>query len=183
MDLGMGVLMGFFIGLAISFLLSIVLSKMKSGDDAAQLKQKEAEHGVYRKQVDDHFINTAVLLKGLTEQYRDVYQHIAQGAGELCSEEAKALQTADLAETALLAKPVAVEAVDEEAEVVEPTSNNEATQLDNTDDADIPLASEVDKENGIEPSSDDDDIPLASEVEMSSDIAEELKNQANKKVD
>jgi len=157
--MGIGILIGVLIGLAIGFALSIWFDKLKSGDDTAKVKQMETEHDAYRKQVDDHFVNTAVLFKGLTEQYRDVYQHIAQGAGELCSEEAKALQT-DLAETALLVQPSAVEAVDEENDGAESSSNHDTAQQASTD---------------------DDDIPLASEVEMASDIAEELKNQAAKK--
>lgn len=40
----------------------------------------------YRKRVADHFAETSEKLHDLTLQYRDVYDHLARGAGELCPE-------------------------------------------------------------------------------------------------
>lgn len=40
----------------------------------------------YRKRVSDHFAETSEKLRDLTLQYRDVYDHLARGAGELCPE-------------------------------------------------------------------------------------------------
>lgn len=157
--MGAELMVGVLLGLAIGFGLSAWFDRVKGGDDSAKIKELTSEHDKYRKQVDDHFVNTAVLLKGLTDQYRDVYRHIASGAGELCSEEAKALQT-DLEETALL------------AQVAEPL---EAVQAEREVEAESNIA--VTEQN----SSKDDDIPLASEVEMSADIAQELKSQSANK--
>ena len=165
--MGIGIIIGMVIGLVVGFVLSALFDKLKGGDDTVKVKQMEAEHNEYRKQVDDHFVNTAVLFKGLTDQYRDVYQHIAQGAGELCSDEAKELKM-DLAETALLAQASAVETVETVETVDEGNDVSESLNKSET----------VQEENA-----DEDDIPLASEVEMSSDIAEELKNQVAKKPD
>jgi uncharacterized membrane-anchored protein YhcB (DUF1043 family) len=38
----------------------------------------------YRKRVSDHFAETSEKLRDLTLQYRDVYDHLARGAGDLC---------------------------------------------------------------------------------------------------
>lgn len=152
-DLMLGVIIGLIVGVAASLLLR------KSNDGSSKIKQLEEKHATYRKQVDDHFVNTAVLFKGLTDQYRDVYRHIASGAGELCSEEAKAIQI-DLEETALLA------------------------QSSNTKSADVAKAepeSIIKEEMHSELEENDDDVPLAGEVEMSSDIANEIKNSSANK--
>ncbi|MEW5008388.1 hypothetical protein A9Q80_03465 [Cycloclasticus sp. 46_83_sub15_T18] len=157
--MGIELMIGVLIGLGLGFALSSWFSRDKNGVDAEKVQKLETEHEAYRKQVDDHFVNSAVLLKGLTEQYRDVYRHIANGAGDLCSEEAKALQT-DLSETALLAETAGtVESVtaDEQGGAVESPVDDEPSRQD------------------------DNEIPLASEVEVAADIAQELKKQAAKK--
>lgn len=156
--MGIELMIAVLIGLGLGFALSSWFSRDKNGADAEKVRKLEAEHAAYRKQVDDHFVNSGVLLKGLTEQYRDVYRHISHGAGDLCSEEAKALQT-HLSETALLAQTAGtVESmtIDEQDSVAEPA---------------------VDEEPSLQ---DDNDIPLASEVEVAADIAQELKKQAAK---
>lgn len=168
-------ILGVVIGTVFGFCLSLLIKK--GNDGSSKIKELEAERETYRKKVDDHFVNTAVLFKGLTDQYRDVYRHIASGAGELCSEEAKALHI-DLEETALLANPV------EEVEVAEestPVVSKETSAKDESFE-DSRQSVEIEEPNGGS-INDDDEIPLASEVEMSADIAEEIKSQAGKKAD
>ena len=41
----------------------------------------------YRDNVSDHFSLTADLVQHMTESYREVYQHLASGAQDLCSNE------------------------------------------------------------------------------------------------
>ena len=40
----------------------------------------------YRGKVSDHFVGTSERLRELTFQYRAIYNHLAEGAGELCPE-------------------------------------------------------------------------------------------------
>ena len=61
-DLMLGVLIGLILGLIGAFM----YLKFK-GDNAASIEQLKEEHANYRKQVDDHFVNTATLFKGLTD--------------------------------------------------------------------------------------------------------------------
>ncbi len=153
-DLGLGLL----IGMVFGFFTSLLFNKMSKGSDSKKVKKLTAEHEQYRKKVDDHFVNTATLFKGLTDQYRDVYRHIASGAGELCSEEAKANQI-DLEETALLAQPPKV-----------------GEQI--VDAAKVAKVSDVTEEPSNSPAS-EEKVPLAGEAELPAELRDELKNKEN----
>jgi uncharacterized membrane-anchored protein YhcB (DUF1043 family) len=48
------------------------------------LKENQIE---YKDSVSDHFSMTAELVQHMTESYREVYQHLATGAQDLCSTE------------------------------------------------------------------------------------------------
>jgi uncharacterized membrane-anchored protein YhcB (DUF1043 family) len=52
-----------------------------------QIKTLEEKHDRYRDNVSDHFNTTAELIQQMTESYKDVYQHLALGAQDLCSGE------------------------------------------------------------------------------------------------
>jgi len=178
--MGMDLFLGIFVGAVIGIGLTFLLNKTSGDTSASSVKKLKKEHDEYRKQVDDHFVNSAMLLKGLTEQYRDVYRHIATGAGELCSDEAKALQV-EMEETALLAKTEEADVVSEQVKetVCEESSASDGDELEEAKEADVkavaPEASEL-KEEPV-----GDDIPLASEVEIPVEVTEEIKSEASKK--
>ena len=46
----------------------------------------------YRGKVADHFAGTSERLRELTLQYRAIYNHLAEGAGELCPESFEKLE-------------------------------------------------------------------------------------------
>ncbi|MGB0239038.1 MAG: ZapG family protein [Cycloclasticus sp.] len=169
--MNMDLIWGVVIGAIFGFCLSALFKKVNNS--SSKIKELEAEHAKYRKQVDDHFVNTAVLFKGLTDQYRDVYRHIANGAGELCSDEAKALQV-DMEETALLVNSTkeADGAADEIGGDLSETQK-EKDLLEGRKEP--PAEAKFGEENSKE-----EQIPLASEVEMSEDIAKEVRQRANK---
>jgi uncharacterized membrane-anchored protein YhcB (DUF1043 family) len=52
-----------------------------------QLRDLKDNHASYRENVSDHFGMTADLIQHMTESYRDVYQHLASGAQDLCTNE------------------------------------------------------------------------------------------------
>jgi len=164
-DLFIGFLFGLFIGAGITFfILRAIMAK------SSAVEKLEEEHSQYREGVDAHFVKTAELFKDLTDQYRDVYQHMAQGADQLCSDEVKTIQS-DLAKTGLLSQQVT------EAEQ-EKESEQEIEVTDEVDDLD---ESKVDIAEKNEPEPTDDkkeDYPLASEVELP---AEMLAKQEAKK--
>jgi uncharacterized membrane-anchored protein YhcB (DUF1043 family) len=49
-----------------------------------QLQRLSEEHENYKSSVHSHFGNTARLFGQLTDSYREVYQHMAEGARQLC---------------------------------------------------------------------------------------------------
>ena len=49
-----------------------------------KLDQVLQDKKVYEDEVVEHFTETAKLLNNLTENYRDVHNHLAKGAGTLC---------------------------------------------------------------------------------------------------
>jgi uncharacterized protein len=49
-----------------------------------RLQQLSGEHENYKSNVHSHFNGTARLLNDMTESYRNVYQHLANGAQALC---------------------------------------------------------------------------------------------------
>lgn len=57
-----------------------------------ELDTVRKESGDYRKQVVEHFYGTSEQLRSLTLQYRAVFDHLAEGARELCPESFAALQ-------------------------------------------------------------------------------------------
>jgi len=50
-----------------------------------QIRDLKDTHNNYRDNVSDHFSMTAELFQHMTESYKEVYQHLASGAQELCS--------------------------------------------------------------------------------------------------
>ena len=49
-----------------------------------QLQQLSEEHEAYKSSVNSHFGDSARLLTQLTDSYREVYLHMAEGARSLC---------------------------------------------------------------------------------------------------
>lgn len=61
-----------------------------------QIRHLKESHVEYRDNVSDHFSMTAELVQHMTESYKEVYQHLATGAQDLCpSEVASKLLPAD----------------------------------------------------------------------------------------
>jgi len=69
-----------------------ILFKLMKSDEArvqqleAQLQQLTDEYENYKREVHGHFSDSAHLFGKLTESYREVYQHLAHGARNLCPE-------------------------------------------------------------------------------------------------
>ncbi len=55
-----------------------------------ELRRVQLEQQVYRQRVTEHFSQTAELLSQLASNYRDVHNHLAVGARELCDASASA---------------------------------------------------------------------------------------------
>lgn len=78
------------IGLAAGLLIARRLDSTSPGkveELEARVLELQRFHDDYREHVSDHFSMTADLVQQMTESYRDVYQHLARGAQDLCNEE------------------------------------------------------------------------------------------------
>ncbi len=80
--LAIGLVAGATIGAGVA-----ALFRAKGG--AASAARLEEELDTYRGEVDEHFERTSELFRDLTEKYRDLYDHLATGAGDLCSDDLK----------------------------------------------------------------------------------------------
>ena len=91
-------------------------SKSERGKLQNQLDELQNDFKDYQSKVSDHFGTTAHLINKLTDSYRDVHEHMANGAENLCEDEAvkNRLSDALLSSNALLSgkitkRPKAVE--------------------------------------------------------------------------
>jgi len=69
-------------------------------------KRAQSELETYRQEVVDHFSGTSEMLRGLTLQYRNVYEHLVDGAKLLCPEGSVRIE-ADSADPLLALEPEA----------------------------------------------------------------------------
>ncbi len=82
-------LLCFAIGTLVGALLTLRFStdRNKASELEKHLHEKQDEIKQYQQEVTEHFTETADLLKQMAESYRDVHNHLAQGAQELCPDE------------------------------------------------------------------------------------------------
>jgi uncharacterized protein len=76
---------GVIIGVVFSSRLNSSASRVQ--ELQSQIRDLKDNHHTYRDNVSDHFSMTADLVQHMTESYREVYQHLATGAQDLCSNE------------------------------------------------------------------------------------------------
>jgi uncharacterized protein len=75
-------ILGLLLGWAAGRRTSAAVKKYR--DIALKLDQVMQDKKAYEDEVVEHFTETAKLLNNLTESYRDVHNHLAQGAANLC---------------------------------------------------------------------------------------------------
>ena len=80
-----GLALGLVIGMLIAGRLNASPSRIRELE--ARVRQLTDSHAAYRASVGEHFSTTAELVQHMTESYRDVYQHLANGAQHLCPDE------------------------------------------------------------------------------------------------
>ena len=79
--------------LAIGVVVGVVVASRISSSPSrvreleSQIRKLKETHTEYKDSVSDHFSMTAELIQHMTESYREVYQHLASGAQDLCSNE------------------------------------------------------------------------------------------------
>ena len=79
-SLVLGVIIGFVVGGSMVF--GYYRFPGSAREDRAARKREEA----YREEVADHFVKTADLVNNLTDSYKEVFDHLREGAGRLVDE-------------------------------------------------------------------------------------------------
>jgi len=69
-------------GVGVGYLLFMAVERRKTGGKTAA--EIHAELQEYREHVQEHFTKTSDLFQSLTVQYRELYDHLANGAQDLC---------------------------------------------------------------------------------------------------
>ncbi len=80
-----GLAVGVVIGVVFASHLNTNPSRVRELEN--QIRDLKDNSNNYRDSVSDHFSMTAELVQHMTESYKEVYQHLATGAQELCSQE------------------------------------------------------------------------------------------------
>jgi len=73
-----------------------------------QLETTQNQLNEYQGEVNRHFLKTSLLFNKLTDDYREVYEHLATGAQKLCNDKSLAT-TLDLPEAKILAAALTTE--------------------------------------------------------------------------
>ena len=107
---------GVAIGIVVGIVANLLFNKARTGSTSpAAMKKQMAD---YQTQVETHFVQTSQKFQDLTEQYQELYQHLAQGATTLCRPNHTAIglseQQAKIAD--LQAQPVTEQLIDQQAE-------------------------------------------------------------------
>lgn len=63
-----------------------VLRDKRAGNLQRELEKQQSEFEEHLQKVDEHFVRTSELFQEMTENYRAVYEHLAAGANDLCSD-------------------------------------------------------------------------------------------------
>jgi uncharacterized membrane-anchored protein YhcB (DUF1043 family) len=108
----------FAVGGAAGYIIARQLKDQHTRKVEEELSKAKAELSDYRSQVDRHFLKTSLLFSKMTDNYREVYEHLATGAQALCGEKAT-LSRLDLPEKKIL--PEAAAETADTTEAVEPT--------------------------------------------------------------
>lgn len=139
----------FLIGVVVGIILILLTNKLRSGS-ASPVKLKK-EMNEYQDKVDAHFAETSQKFKQMTNQYQDLYQHLAEGATTLCRPDAIAAELIEDS-SALRRKP----AIEQKADSTKGAVNKEADKEPVTKEKPLAQEKPVVKESKTEIKSDVD---------------------------
>ena len=86
----------FVVGLVVGGVLATLLSPARRNNKRLEQERDEALSALssHRAEVDNHFLRTAELVNNMTAAYREVHEHLSEGARVLCSETGRRLAAA-----------------------------------------------------------------------------------------
>ena len=93
-----------------------------------KLQDTQSKLNDYQEDVNRHFLKTSLLFSKLTDNYRDVYEHLATGAQKLCNDKPQ-ISALDLPDTKILSAAVAQAAIPSDEKPAE-TATSASTEID-----------------------------------------------------
>ena len=144
----MGMAIVFSIGAGTGFFIARQIKDKQTLELEANLTTARNELAGYRGEVNQHFLKTSLLLGKLTNDYREVYEHLATGAQKLCNEKPHTPKL-DLPETRILPSAGIIEnATPAIAQTDGPDTNDrmESQQNEQSESENTPVASDETKE-------------------------------------
>lgn len=123
----MGAAIVFAIGGAAGFFTARQIKDKRTLELEQQLEAAKTQLSDYQADVNRHFLKTSLLFNKLTDDYREVYEHLATGAQKLCKEQTLT-PGLELPDTKILAAETTTEIPDNEVEspVIEPVAAESA---------------------------------------------------------
>lgn len=125
----------------------------------------------YKQDVNRHFLKTSLLFNKLTDDYREVYEHLAKGAQTLCNDTLRS-NLERLPDQDILPAPAAEQAINDSGEA----STNTADPVSTAEDIENPQdhIEQVSREEKIllvtEMNDNEEDVPLGEESAPAIDI-------------
>lgn len=102
----MGSAIVFAIGGGAGFFIARKIKDKRTLELEQQLQATQSKLTDYQDEVNRHFLKSSLLFSKLTDNYRDVYEHLATGAQKLCNEK-PVISSLDLPDTKILSAAVA----------------------------------------------------------------------------
>ena len=100
-----GIVVVFALGGAAGYIVARQIKSQHTRRLEEELAQTKLDHSVYRSQVERHFQKSSVLFGKLTDNYREVYEHLASGARTFCKDRTIALSPMNLPRSKILPEP------------------------------------------------------------------------------
>ncbi len=163
------------IGLVVGVVLMLIFNKVKSGSASPAGVKKEYED--YKNEVEAHFEATSKKFETMTEQYQDLYKHLAVGATTLCRPDSVAASLVD--NSSLDSQPARLEKT-VEAESSESANSDSDTSVDADAQAGAESGAKADAkannevpvaENAVNESAQAEDTVQAKDTDLESDLA------------
>ena len=135
----MGSAIVFAIGGGAGFFIARQIKDKRTLELEQQLQATQSKLTEYQDDVNRHFLKSSLLFSKLTDNYREVYEHLATGAQKLCNEK-PVISSLDLPDTKILSAAVAPRAessgeIKPEIEVAAPeiTENTQQAAVQHTE--------------------------------------------------
>lgn len=135
-------------GVIVGAILLTIVNRLRTGTSSpAKLKR---EYEGYQEAVEQHFDETSRKFKDMTEQYQDLYKHLATGATNLCRTENISPVLSEMSDSESLLIEKTAESSIEDSAVENSSVENENIEVSKSDTSDAAPHGEADNKQNNE---------------------------------